>query len=135
MSGTISRATIPTPGGSRNPLQWTSDTHDAAPEWKDDYWQLRAVILAGDKPTKRMISRHSQTTIDTGYSVHSIGAIGWIFTPPELLARSVWLVGGPMMILAKPEWTALQIPLYNGGFEATYIEHGQLVALAWALRS
>lgn len=116
------------------PTGWLKESEDISlPKWSDPYWELRAIVVAGEerRPSKRMISRQSFSTFSTGLDIAFLRQEAWILTPPEISQRSIWILGGPLLFLPNKPPQRINIPLYNGGFEPQYIEHGQLIALLW----
>jgi dUTP pyrophosphatase len=82
------------------------------------------------RPSKRLVSSQQTVSIPTG----------WAIRPPDgfctlVLSRSGMAASNPPLFVANspglidPNYTGeIQILLFNGGFNAAYVEHGQRIA-------
>lgn len=94
-------------------------------------WDLSACLISETgRPSTRLVSAKTTIPIPTG----------WALTPPKgfaalVLSRSGMAAGTPPLFVANspglidPDYTGeIFILLYNGGFNAEYIKHGQRIA-------
>ncbi len=94
-------------------------------------WDLSACLISETgRPIKRLLSARTTISIPTG----------WALTPPRgfmtlILSRSGMAAATPSLFVANspglidPDYTGpINILLYNGGFNAAYVEHGQRIA-------
>jgi deoxyuridine 5'-triphosphate nucleotidohydrolase len=88
------------------------------------------LISETGRPSKRLVSSQQTISIPTG----------WSLRPPDgfctlVLSRSGLAASNPPLFVANspglidPDYTGeIKILLFNGGFNAAYIEHGQRIA-------
>ena len=101
-------------------------------------WDLSACLISETgRPSKRLISARTVVKIPTG----------WAITPPKgfhtlVLSRSGLASENPPLFISNspglidPDYTGeIFILIYNGGFNAAYIEHGQRIAQILILRN
>lgn len=94
-------------------------------------WDLSACLISETgRPITRLISSRTTVSIPTG----------WALTPPKgfltlILSRSGMAAATPTLFVANspglidPDYTGeIAILLFNGGFNAEYIKHGQRIA-------
>lgn len=90
---------------------------------------LHANLLSeSGRPTKRLLPSRVTTSVPTGIALRAPpGTCLLVLSRSGLASRSVFVANAPGLI--DPDYTGeILVLLYNGGFEAQWVSHGERIA-------
>lgn len=94
-------------------------------------WDFAACLISeSHRPIKRLISARTTVSIPTGWAIcPPLGFMSLVLSRSGMAGESPPLFVANSPGLIDPDYTGeIKILLYNGGFNAAYVEHGQRIA-------